>query len=91
MIDIEEEMEKAQIKYIQKELEQLQYHYSDFNNLEFLHILCGYEEMLELASSIDEMLLLYKKMYQDSLNYLFDESQSVPLGADLIDEDDKIL
>lgn len=31
--------------------------------------------MLELATTTDKRLLLYKKMYQDSLNYLFKEVQ----------------
>ena len=65
MIDIEEELKKAQIKYIQKELEQLRQYYSGITDLEFLHILCGYEEMLEIAVTTDERLLLYKKMYQN--------------------------
>ncbi|MFA9466859.1 MAG: hypothetical protein ACERKN_21600 [Velocimicrobium sp.] len=66
MADIDEEMKKAQIKYIQKELEQLRQYYSNITDLEFLHILCGYEEMLDLAVSTDDRLLLYKKMYQDT-------------------------
>lgn len=70
MIYIEEELKKAQIKYMQKELKQLQYFYNDITDLGFLHILCGYEEMLELAVSTDDRLLLYKKWYQDTLNYL---------------------
>lgn len=66
-------MKKAQIQiHIQKELEQLRYYYSDITDLGYLHILCGYEEMLELAKLTDERLL-YKKMYQDSLNYFFDD------------------
>lgn len=87
MIDIEEELKEAQIKHMQKELEQLRFYYNDITDLEFLHILCSYEEMLELAELTDERLLLYKKMYQDCLNYLFDEIQSVPVEADLEDED----
>lgn len=49
MIDIEEELKSAQIKHIQKELEQLRFYYSDITDLEFLHIICGYEELLEIA------------------------------------------
>lgn len=88
MIDIEEELKSAQIKHIQKELEQLRFYYSDITDLEFLHILCGYEELLEIAVT-DERLLLYKKMNQDCLNYLFDEIQSVPIEANLIDENNE--
>ena len=89
MIEIKEELKKAQIKYIQKELEQLCHYYSDKTDLEFLHIRCGFEEMLELAELTDVRLLLYKKMYQECLNYLFDEIQSVPVEADLVDEDNE--
>ncbi|WP_073280646.1 hypothetical protein [Anaerocolumna jejuensis] len=49
MVDIDEELKKAQIKYIQKELEQLRFYYSEITNLGFLHILCGYEELLEIT------------------------------------------
>jgi len=77
MIDIEEEMKKAQIKHIQKELEQLRLYYDDFADLEYLHIICSYEEMLELAMTTHERLLLYKKMHEDSLNYLFEEAKSL--------------
>jgi hypothetical protein len=87
MIDIEEELKAAQIKHIQKELEQLRLNYSDITDLEFLHILIGYEEMLELAGPTDERLLLYKMMYQNSINYLFDETQSASVEADLVDKD----
>lgn len=72
-IDIEEELKEAQIKHIQKELEQLRLYYDDLTDLKFLQIRCSYEEILELATTSEEMLLLYKKMYQDSLNYLFKE------------------
>lgn len=89
MIDIEEELKEVQIKHIQKELKQLRFYYSEITDLGFLHILCGYEEMLELAELTDERLLLYKKMYQDCLNYLFDEIQSAPVEADLVDEDNE--
>jgi hypothetical protein len=88
-VDIEEELKGAQIKHIQKELEQLRFYYSDITDLEFLHILCCYEELLEIAVTADERLLLYKKMYQDCLNYLFHEIQSVPVEADLLDEDNE--
>lgn len=87
MIDIDEELKRAQINHIKKELEQLRHYYSDITDIEFLHILCSYEEMLELADTTDDMLLLYKKMYQDSLNYLFKESISASLDAEYIDED----
>lgn len=87
MIDIEEELKKIQIKYIQKELEQLRFYYSDIIDLEFLHIICGYEEMLELAGSTDDMLLLYKKMYQNSLNYLFEANKSTSMEAYFVFED----
>lgn len=87
MIDIEEELKGVQIKHIQKELEQLRFCYSNITDLDFLHILCGYEELLEIAVTTNERLLLYKKMYQECLNYLFDEIQSVSVEADLIDED----
>ena len=33
MIDNEEKLKKAQIKYIQKELEQLRYYYSDITDI----------------------------------------------------------
>jgi hypothetical protein len=89
MIDIEEELKKTLIKYIQKELEQLQFYYSDITDLGFLHILCGYKEMLELAVTTDDMLLLYKKMYQDSLNYLFEANQSTSMEADFVCEECK--
>ena len=55
----QEELKKARIKYIKKELKQLQYFYSDITDLGFLHILCGYEELLDLAVSTDDRLLLY--------------------------------
>ncbi|MFA9464177.1 MAG: hypothetical protein ACERKN_07760 [Velocimicrobium sp.] len=87
MIDIEEELKMAQIKYVQKELEQLRHYYSDITDIEFLHIFCSYEEMLELAVSTDDRLLLYKKMYQDSLNYLFKESEYTSLEADYLCKD----
>jgi hypothetical protein len=89
MINIEEELKKAQIKYIQRELEQLRFYYSHIIDIEFLHILCGYEEMLEFAVSTDERLLLYKKMYQDSLNYLFDEIQIAPVEVNLVDKNNE--
>jgi len=89
MVDIDEELKKVQIKYIQKEQEQLRQYYSDITDLEFLHILCGYEEMLDLAVSTDDKLLLYKKMYQDSLNYLFKESHNASIEADCVCEDNE--
>jgi len=76
VIDIEEELKKVQVKHIQKGLEQLRLYYDEHTDLKFLQILCSYEEMLELATTTDERLLLYKKMYQDSLDYLFQEVQS---------------
>lgn len=66
VINIEEELKKSQINHIQKELKQLRLYYDDLVDLKFLQILCSYEEMLELANTMDERLLLYKKMYQDS-------------------------
>lgn len=87
MIEIEEELKKAQIKYIQRELEQLRFYYSHITDIEFIHILCGYEELLEIVITTDERLLLYKKMYQDSLNYLFEEIQYESIEANYIDED----
>lgn len=86
MIDIEEELKRAQIKHIQKELEQLRLYYNELTDLKFLQILCSYEEMLELATTTDERLLLYKKMYQDSLNYLFQEVQYNQTDAESIDD-----
>lgn len=82
MIDIEKELMQAQIKHIQKELEQLRLYYDDLADLEFLQIICSYEEMLELASTMDERLLLYKKMYQNSLEYIFSEIQNTELTED---------
>lgn len=89
MIDIEEELKKAQINYIQKELEQLRLYYDDLVDLKFLQILCSYEEMIELANTTDERLLLYKKMYQESVNYLFEEVQSVDLDVNSTSEDNE--
>ncbi len=85
MIDIEEELKRVQIKYIQKELKQLRLYYNDLTDLKFLQILCSYEEMLELATTTDERLLLYKKMYQDSLDYLFKEVQYSQTDAENTD------
>jgi len=82
VIDIEKELMQAQIKHIQKELEQLRLYYDDLADLEFLQIICSYEEMLELASTMDERLLLYKKMYQNSLEYIFSEIQNTELTED---------
>lgn len=76
---------KGQINHIQKELEQLRLYYDNLIDLKFLQILCSYEEMLELATTTDEMLLLYKKMYQDSLNYIFEEIQNTQPNADNTD------
>jgi len=76
MIDIEGKLNKAQIKHIQKELEQLRLYYDDLADLKFLQILCSYEEMLEFATTADERLLTYKKMYQYSLDYLSAEQKS---------------
>ena len=81
MVDIEKELMQAQIKHIQKELEQLRLYYDDLADLKFLQIICSYEEMLELATTMDEKLLLYKKMYQDSIEYIFNEIQNTePTG-----------
>ncbi|MFA9466852.1 MAG: hypothetical protein ACERKN_21565 [Velocimicrobium sp.] len=91
IIDIEEELKKAQIKYIQKELELLRLYYNNITDLEFLHILCSYEELIELAIKSDERLLLYKKMYQKCLNYLFEESQNVSLEKDFVGKDFEII
>lgn len=82
MIDIEKELMQVQIKHIQKELEQLRLYYDDLADLEFLQIICSYEEMLELATTMDERLLLYKKMYQDSLEYIFNEIQNTEPAED---------
>lgn len=76
MIDIDKELMQAQIKHIQRGLEQLRLYYDDIADLKFLQIICSYEEMLELATTVDERLLLYKKMYQDSLEYIFNEIQN---------------
>ena len=45
--------------------------------------------MLDLAVSTDDKLLLYKKMYQDSLNYLFKESHNASIEADCVCEDNE--
>jgi len=45
--------------------------------------------MLDLAVSTDDKLFLYKKMYQDSLNYLFEEIQYASIEVDCVDEDSK--
>lgn len=86
VIDIEEELKKVQIKHMQKELEQLRLYDDDLTDLKFLQILCSYEEMLELAVTTDERLLLYKKMYQDSLEFLFKEVQYNQADAENIDD-----
>lgn len=82
VIDIEKELMQVQIKHIQKELEQLRLYYDDIADLKFLQIICSYEEMIELATTMDERLLLYKKMYQDSLAYIFNEIQNTESAED---------
>jgi hypothetical protein len=45
--------------------------------------------LLEITITTGGRLLLYKKMYQDCLNYLFHEIQSAPVEADLVDENNE--
>jgi hypothetical protein len=45
--------------------------------------------MIELAITTDERLLLYKKLYQDSLNYLFEEIKNSESGVDSLSEDNE--
>ena len=76
LIDIECELKRVQINYIQSELKKLKNFLSTYeDDIEFDHLRWGYEEMLERADSLDDQLTLYKQYYLAALKYLHDVTQ----------------
>lgn len=90
IIDIEEELKKVQIKYIQKEIENLRNYYRNLIDVNFLQIVCSHEEFIRIATTTDEKLIFFKKMYSAILNYIFEETQNTSLSEeDLLDINNK--
>lgn len=83
LIDLESELRRVQIEYLEKTINLLIHDYSDYNTMKIKE---AYEELLDVAEVDFDRLHLYKQYYAALLQYLFDVGVGVNSEPELSDE-----